>query len=75
VPYKMNPYLFCIVDHESLIFSKDLVHGFDSSTDFHRIRPVFKNLLCEKKIQNNLICIDLEGFVYKSCKLSKLHLY
>ncbi len=29
VPYDMNPDLFRIMDHESLMFSKDLVCGFD----------------------------------------------
>jgi hypothetical protein len=30
VPYNMNRDLFHIVDHESLMFLKDLVRGFDS---------------------------------------------
>jgi hypothetical protein len=30
VPYKTNPDLFCIVDHESLMFSKDSFRGFVS---------------------------------------------
>jgi hypothetical protein len=29
MPYDTNPDSFCIVGHESLMFSKDLVHGFN----------------------------------------------
>ncbi len=43
MPYETNPDLFRIVDHESLMFSKDLFRGFVLYTDFPKIRPVFTN--------------------------------
>jgi hypothetical protein len=43
MPYKMNLDLFCIMDHESVMFSKDLVHEFKSETDFEQIQPIFMN--------------------------------
>ena len=43
VPYNTNPDSFRIVDHKSLMFSKDSFCGFVSLTDFQKIQPVFTN--------------------------------